>query len=117
MVRSALFVRKDSPIRSFADLRGKEVILQQGDVRHDSFKRTSLASRILSAADAVGQLRLLASGRGDGALMTSRLQGEYYLKKLGLTGIRVIDADMPPLKSASPSARGTASFCTGSTRG
>ncbi len=98
MVRSALFVRKDSPIRSYADLRGKEVILQEGDVLHDLFKRTGLASRIVAVTDADEQLRLLASGRHDGALMASRLQGEYYVKRLKLAGLRIVDADLPQLR-------------------
>jgi PAS domain S-box-containing protein len=98
MVRSALFVRADSPIRSFADLRGKEVILQEGDVIHDLFKRTGLAGRIVTVRDPDQQLRLLASGRHDCALMASRLQGEYFAERLGLTGLRVIDADLPELR-------------------
>ncbi len=98
MVRSALFVRADSPIRSFADLRSKEVILQEGDVLHDLVKRMGLASRIIAVTDPDEQLKLLASGRGDCALMTSRLQGEYYMKGLKLTGLRVIDADLPQLQ-------------------
>src|SRR3990172_7680063 len=67
MVRSALFVRKGSPIRSLADLRDKEVVLQEGDVLHDFFKRTGLASRIVAVTDADEQLRGLASRRGDRA--------------------------------------------------
>ena len=98
MVRSALFVRKDSPIRSFADLRGKEVVLQDGDLIHDLFKRSGLAGRIVAVRDADQQLRLLASGKHDCALMLSRLQGEYYVERLGLTGLRVIDADLPQHK-------------------
>jgi PAS domain S-box-containing protein len=98
MVRSALFVRKGSPIRSLADLRDKEVIVQEGDVLNDLFKRTGLASRIVAVTDADEQLRVLASGRGDCALMTSRLQGEYYVKRLGLGGLKVIDADLPQLR-------------------
>ncbi len=98
MVRSALFVRQDSPIRSFADLRGKEVILQEGDVLHDLFKRNGLASRIVAVTDPDEQLRLLTSGRGDCAIMTSRLQGEYFVKRLKLTGLRIIDADLPQLR-------------------
>jgi len=97
MVRSALFVRKDSPIRSLADLRGKEVIVQDRDVLHDLFKRTGLASRIVAVSDPDDQLRLLASGRSDGALMASRLQGEYYVRRLNLTGLRVVDVDLPQL--------------------
>ena len=98
MVRSALFVRKDSPIRSFADLRGKEVVLQEGDLIHDLFKRSGLAGRIVAVRDPDQQLRLLASGKHDCALMLSRLQGEYYVERLGLTGLRVIDADLPQHK-------------------
>jgi PAS domain S-box-containing protein len=98
MVRSALFVRSDSPIRTFADLRGKEVIVQEGDVLDDLLKRMGIASRIIAVTDADEQLRLLSAGRGDCALMTSRLQGEHYVKRLGLSNLKAVDADLPQLR-------------------
>jgi PAS domain S-box-containing protein len=98
MVRSALFVREGSPVRSLADLRGGEVILQDGDVLHDLFKRSGHGARVVAVTDVDEQLRLLASGRHDGALMVSRLQGEHFVKRLGLSGLTVVDVDLPQLR-------------------
>jgi ABC-type amino acid transport substrate-binding protein len=52
MVSSGIFVRKDSPIRSFEDIRGKEIIVQESDVIHDFLKRHSLTTRIVAVTDA-----------------------------------------------------------------
>lgn len=98
MVSSAIFVRKGSPIHSFEDIRDKSVIVQEHDVLHDFLIRNRLASRIVAVMDPDEQLRLLASGKHDCALMTSRLQGEYFAKKLKLTKIRVIDTNLPQLR-------------------
>jgi PAS domain S-box-containing protein len=98
MVSSGIFVRKDSPIRSFEDIRGKEIIVQESDVIHDFLKRHSLTTRIVAVTDAEEALKLLASGKYDCALMPSRLQGEYYVGKYGLTNLRVINTDLPQLQ-------------------
>jgi PAS domain S-box-containing protein len=97
-VTSGIFVRKGSPIRSLADLRGKEIIVQEGDAIHDYLRRTGLASRIIAVTDPGEELRLLASGKHDCALMPSRFQGEYFLRKFNLANIRVINAGLPQLR-------------------
>ncbi len=98
LVTSGLFVRKDSPIRSYADIQGKKIIVQEGDIIHDVLKRNGLASRIVTVTDPGQVLQLLASGKHDCALMPSRLQGEHYLKTFGLANIRIINTDLPHLK-------------------
>ena len=96
MVRPGLFVREDSPIRSFEEIRGKEIIVQEGDVMHDLLRQGGLSS--VAVVDPSAELRLLASGRHDCALMPSRLQGEYFIKTLGLTGLRVVPTELPQLR-------------------
>ncbi len=98
MVSSGIFVRKNSPIRTFADLRGKEVIVQEGDVIYDLLKENGLTSHVIAVTNPEDVLRLLAFGKHDGALMPSRLQGEYFAKKLGLTNIRAINSELPQLR-------------------
>jgi PAS domain S-box-containing protein len=98
MVSSGIFVRKDSPIRSFRDIRGKEIIVQAGNVFHDYLRENGLASRIIAVTDAEETLRLLASGKHDCAFMPSRLQGEYFVRKYGLTNLKVITTGLPPLR-------------------
>ncbi|MEZ4599811.1 MAG: PAS domain S-box protein [Syntrophotaleaceae bacterium] len=98
MVSSGIFVRKESPLRSYADIQGKEIIVQEGDIIHDSLRRNGLASQIVTVGEVPQVLKLLASGQHDCALMPSRLQGEHFLKTLGLDNIRVINTELPQLK-------------------
>ena len=98
MVSSGIFVRKNSAIRSFSDVRGKEIIVQEGDVINDFLVKNDLASRIVVVTDAVEGLRLLASGKYDCAIIPSKLQGEYYVKKFGLTNLKSINSGLAQLR-------------------
>ena len=98
MVSPALFVRKDSPIRSVEETRGKEIIVQKGDLINDYLREKEITSRIVTVTDPEDELRLLSSGRHDCALMPSRFQGEYLIHKLGLPNIRVISTNLPQLR-------------------
>jgi len=97
-VTSAIFVRKGSNIRSFGEIKGKEIIVQKGDIIHDFLIHERITPHIVTVTDPVDELRLLASGKHDCAFMPSRLQGEYIIKSLGLTNISVINAEQLPLK-------------------
>ncbi len=98
MVSSGIFVRKNSPIRSFSDIRGKEIIVQEGDVINDFLVKNGLASRIVVVTDAEEVLRLLASGKYDCAIIPAKLQGEYYVKQFGLSNLRVVNTGLPQLR-------------------
>lgn len=93
MVSTGIVVRQDSPIRSFDDLRDKEIIVQERGVLHDILIKEGLASRIVAVADRVDGLRLLSSGKHDCFLMSSRLQAEYFIKTLKLNNLKVIKID------------------------
>jgi len=98
LVTPGVFVRNSSGIRSFEDLKGKEIIVQQGDVEHDHLTRNPISRRIVAVRNPLDELLLLASGKHDCALMPSRLQGEYLIAKNGLSGIRVFNSGQPPLR-------------------
>jgi PAS domain S-box-containing protein len=98
MVSAGLFARKESPLRSFADIKGKEVIVQKGDVINDYLRENRVTSNIVAVTDPGDVLRLLASGRHDCALMPSRLQGEYLARALGLDNIKVLSMDLPQFR-------------------
>ncbi len=98
MVTSGIFVRKGSPVRSFEDIKGKEVIVQQGDVIHDYLRDKGITSHIVAVTNPADELRLLASGRHDCAVMPSRFQGEYLKRTLRLNDLRDISTDLPQLR-------------------
>lgn len=98
LVSAGLFVRKDSPIRSMDDIKGREVIVQKGDVIDDYLKEKGITSSIIEVTDPADVLRLLASGKHDCALMPSRFQGEYLKQALGISNLRVMAANLPQLR-------------------
>ncbi len=91
----AVFVRKGSSAHSLEDLKGKEIIVQRGDIMHDYVKSLGLTDSIIAVPDQADALRLLASGRHDGALL-SKLQGQYFLNKLNLTNVETTGPAIMP---------------------
>lgn len=86
---SAIFVRAGSSIRSFEDLRGKRIIIQQGDIMDDYIQDINLTASIVLVGNQTEALKLLASGEHDAALC-SRLRGLYLVNQLKLDNITVV---------------------------
>jgi PAS domain S-box-containing protein len=97
-VSIGLFVRKESRIQAIEDLKGKAVIVQKADIIDDYLQKVGYPSRIIRVTDPADELTLLASGKHDCALMPSSLQGEYFIRVLGLSNIRAISVDLPQLR-------------------
>ncbi len=90
IVSQAIFVRQNSPVQSFEDLWGKEIIVHKGDVMHDYAKSINLFSKIITVENQIDALKLLASGKHDGALL-AKLHGHYLIRKIKLTNIKSVD--------------------------
>lgn len=86
---SAIFVRSDSPIQSFEDLRGKKILIQQGDIMDDYINDINLTANIVFVGNQTEALKLLASGEYDAALC-SRLRGLYLVSQLKLDNLTVV---------------------------
>jgi len=86
IVHHSIFVRKDSQIKSLDDLYNKEIIVQEGDIMDDFVISNKISSSIIKEETPAGALRLLSSGKYDCALL-GKLQGLYFVKKLGLKNI------------------------------
>lgn len=95
MISPGLFVRKDSSVRSFADLQGKEVLVQEGDVTHELLAQAGIAARIVPVAGTAEALRRLASGEQDAVLMPSKLLGLHDISRFGLTNLKAVPAGLP----------------------
>ncbi len=96
LVTPGLFVRQGSSIRSLEELQGRQIIVQQDDIMHDYLKKTGLTPHIIPVRDPSQALRLLASGRHDGALLSSKMQGLYIAAQYRLDNLESVAADIPP---------------------
>ncbi|OQX12163.1 MAG: hypothetical protein BWK76_18055 [Desulfobulbaceae bacterium A2] len=85
----AFFTRKDAkPFKSIEDLKGHRLIVMQGDQAHDFLHSSGLVdAQDLILTDSIPEaLRLLASGRGDAALMP-KLVGHLVIHELQLNNL------------------------------
>lgn len=94
LVHHAVFARTGSPKpESKEDLRGKELIVMEGDIMHDFVQKHSLSDRVVCVPTQADALRLLAAGKHDYALI-AHLPGVYWIRELGLTNLEAVG---PPL--------------------
>ncbi len=89
-VHQSIWVREGNvPIRSEADLAGKEVIVMKGSVMHDFMVEREIVADLFMVSTLADALTLLASGQHDCALV-AKLPGEYLLSELNLNNIHPI---------------------------
>jgi len=99
LISNAIFARKDSPpANSISDLRSKEIIVMRGEVMHDYIIKNRLTDRMLVTETPDDALRLLASGKGDYALVAQML-GFYWIKELKLSNIKTVGPSPAPFKN------------------
>jgi len=90
IVYHAIFTRGgNTAIRSLDDLKGKEVIVQQGDIMHDYVLENNLTDQIITVETPEEALRLLAVGQHDGALI-GKTQGLFLINEYKLSNIRSV---------------------------
>ncbi len=85
----AIFVRRNSPIKTPADIHDAQVAVQQGDIASGYLKQIDFKGSKIEVPSQEDALRLLAMGKYDAAIV-NYLNGIYMLDKLGLTGLRVL---------------------------
>jgi PAS domain S-box-containing protein len=98
LVTPAVFVREDSPIRSFEDARGRDVIVQQCDVIYDLLREQRFSQRVVPKTDPSEVMASLSAGQHDCAVVPSQVQGYYFVEKLRLRNLRSLRADIPALQ-------------------
>ena len=96
-VKYSIFVRKNSSIKTLADLRNKEIVVMRGSIAHDFLTEQGVTEHIVLTDDTPSALRLLSSGRHDCALIV-RLQGLHFLKELNINTLKVVGEPFLPRK-------------------
>jgi PAS domain S-box-containing protein len=79
---------EDPPPATPADLAGKRIVVQEGDIMHDYAIKLGLGEQISVVDTQVDALRELAQGKHDCALI-SRLTARYLIKKYAWKNLRV----------------------------
>lgn len=100
-----IFTLKEKAIKSLEDLRGKEVIVQEGDIMHDYLLKTQLTNHIIATPDQITALRLLEMGQHDAALL-GNFQGAYLLKKHHIKNVVLQSSDIEPQRYAIAAKKG-----------
>lgn len=81
------FARRGTPSVTTPDeLRGKEVIVQKGDIMHDYLLENRVEAQLVLVDTHADALRLLASGKHDYALV-DHMAGIYLGRELGLSNL------------------------------
>jgi len=117
IVSVAIFVRINSPsVQSIEDLRNKEIIVMRGEAMHDYILKHRLTDRILLTETPGDALRLLASGKGDYALV-AQMPGFYWIKELKLSNVTSVGPSLEPFKNCFAVRKGNALLLSRFTEG
>ncbi len=81
-----IFTRDDTNIDSVVDLRGKAVIVEDGDMGHDFIVQNGTAGKIIAKKSWPETLTALSRGEGDCAIV-AYLQGLIQIDKLGIKNL------------------------------
>lgn len=90
-LNGTVFVRKDNKdIRHLSDLKGKEVLVMQGDTAEEYVLREKLTDSIIQTPSYERAFKLLASGKHD-AVVIQQIVGLQIIKKLGITNVIAVE--------------------------
>jgi PAS domain S-box-containing protein len=99
-LNGTVFVRKDNKdIRHLSDLKGKEVLVMQGDTAEEYVSREKLTDSIIQTPSYERAFKLLASGKHD-AVVVQQIVGLQIIKKFGFTN--VIPVEQKQISSLKP---------------
>ena len=94
-LHGAVFVRKGTDnIHSFADLKGKEIVVMKGDNAEEFLRRYAVSDKIVTTNTFEEAFKELAEGNFD-AVVTQRLMGILLLHDLGINSIKPLDFMIP----------------------
>lgn len=94
-ITHAVFVRNESEISSFDDIKGKEILVIQGDIMHDYILTNNISKYIIPVKDYQTALRLLSAGEYDCAVI-NKLQGQFAIKEYALVNLKPVGETVLP---------------------
>lgn len=100
-----IFTHKDKDYRSLAELKGKDVIVQNKDLMHDYLLETGLTDKIIPVGSQLEALQLLQAGKHDAALI-GNFQGSHLISDHRLRNVVVRSSGIDPQKYAMAVSKG-----------
>lgn len=85
----AIFVRKNSEIKSPDDLKGKEIIVVKRVYAHDWLKQNQFTQKVIPVEKSQDALRLLSDGKHDCAVLI-RLNGLELMRELKINNLQTV---------------------------
>ena len=84
-----LFIRKNSDIDDIRDIEGKQIIIQSGGIMDEYLQGIGFPVTIIRVDTPLEALKLLASGKYDGALL-NLMQGYYFINQYHLSNLKTV---------------------------
>jgi len=84
-----IFIRDGSDIKSLENVRGRVVLVQEGDLGHDFIKENGTAGTVITKSELGDVLYALSGGEGDCAIAAA-MQGQIIMKEKGIKNLTYI---------------------------
>lgn len=91
----AVFVRKDSKIKSVNDLVMASIVLQQGDIAEDFLREINYLGNKIEVPSQSDALQLLNSGKYDAAIV-NYMNGRYIAEQFKLNNLTALEEQIQP---------------------
>ncbi len=82
-----VFVRSNSKIKSLDDLKGKQIVVQNGDIMQEYLQGSGLSGSISTVTNPEEALRRVSSGDCDGTFL-NKIIGYYYINSDEISNLR-----------------------------
>ncbi|MGM0418773.1 MAG: transporter substrate-binding domain-containing protein [Thermodesulfobacteriota bacterium] len=98
LVSPGIFTSADSKIKNLSDLEGIRLGVQNKDIMHSYAENNYKNTRLEIFPDPYSALLNLAKKKTDAVLLSSKMQGAYYISEKNINNLKYFNADLPPLR-------------------
>lgn len=87
-IYGGVFVRDDSDIKAYTDLKAKEIIVMKGDNAEEFAMRENISDKIISVESYEEAFRQLSEGKHD-AIIVQSIVGNQIVKQFGFSNVKM----------------------------
>jgi PAS domain S-box-containing protein len=95
MMTHGLFTHKSSDIRTFDDIRGRMVVVQNGDLMHDFLLKNHYTEQLATVSTQLEAIKLVDEGYYDAAII-GNFQGSHLIRKQKLHNVVLRTSNIKP---------------------